>query len=48
MNIDTMRVLMKTLSDLQAELVVHKKKIEEVENWIKAHVDPKTFKVRIC
>ncbi|XP_067087990.1 cell cycle checkpoint protein RAD17 [Osmerus mordax] len=28
----------------QAELVVHKKKIEEVENWITAHVDPKTFK----
>ncbi|KAJ7993760.1 hypothetical protein DPEC_G00258030 [Dallia pectoralis] len=28
----------------QAELAVHKKKIEEVENWMKVHVDPKTTK----
>ncbi|CAL8247945.1 unnamed protein product [Merluccius merluccius] len=28
----------------QAELAVHKKKIEEVENWIRTHTDPKTSK----
>lgn len=28
----------------QAELAVHKKKVEEVESWMKAHVDPKTSK----
>uniref|UniRef100_A0A6Q2ZA59 AAA+ ATPase domain-containing protein n=1 Tax=Esox lucius TaxID=8010 RepID=A0A6Q2ZA59_ESOLU len=28
----------------QAELAVHKKKIEEVEHWMKVHVDPKTIK----
>uniref|UniRef100_A0A8C7Q517 RAD17 checkpoint clamp loader component n=1 Tax=Oncorhynchus mykiss TaxID=8022 RepID=A0A8C7Q517_ONCMY len=26
----------------QAELAVHKKKIEEVEDWMRVHVDPKT------
>jgi hypothetical protein len=30
---------------LQAELAVHKKKIEEVENWIRTHTDPTTSKV---
>uniref|UniRef100_A0A8C5AE95 RAD17 checkpoint clamp loader component n=1 Tax=Gadus morhua TaxID=8049 RepID=A0A8C5AE95_GADMO len=29
---------------LQAELAVHKKKIEEVENWIRTHTDPTTSK----
>uniref|UniRef100_A0A8C8EWD8 AAA+ ATPase domain-containing protein n=1 Tax=Oncorhynchus tshawytscha TaxID=74940 RepID=A0A8C8EWD8_ONCTS len=28
----------------QAELAVHKKKIEEVEDWMRVHVDPKTAK----
>uniref|UniRef100_A0A8C4Z2J7 RAD17 checkpoint clamp loader component n=1 Tax=Gadus morhua TaxID=8049 RepID=A0A8C4Z2J7_GADMO len=28
----------------QAELAVHKKKIEEVENWIRTHTDPTTSK----
>ncbi|XP_056142780.1 cell cycle checkpoint protein RAD17 isoform X2 [Lampris incognitus] len=28
----------------QAELAVHKRKMEEVENWIRAHCDPKTSK----
>ncbi|KAL0978993.1 hypothetical protein UPYG_G00179030 [Umbra pygmaea] len=28
----------------QAELAVHKRKIEEVENWMRIHVDPKTAK----
>ncbi|KAJ3604262.1 hypothetical protein NHX12_029003 [Muraenolepis orangiensis] len=28
----------------QAELAVHKKKIEEVENWMRTHTDPRTAK----
>ena len=34
-----------TTTFVQAELAVHKKKIEEVENWIRAHTDLTASKV---